>query len=974
MLEKNGWEMVKCVCRPHKRRTSYEKPNFLRQLQTCLYKQWLSLVQSPQSYIIVIVVPILTALILYMIQAAIYSESNLLTYVSKTSDEFVVRSDLTNQSWPSCKTIPKELIQKPCIDLSVCLQYVEDNTELDRIYEMLNLIIRRYQLENVRIYDNCSTFYFDMSDVLRDHDTIVGITFNNDNMIQLIAEAFGTNLKQSAIKSITGLVKLAYPKLNLSLGATQNANDRVITLYAPTMRYSPTLTPATQFLDGDINRNFFLPIFKSIYEAFAVIYQGAPADFELPYPEVVSWPHKAYKGFQPITMLVGTLVTLSSIALLSLLSSMLLSDLSHPCSSLMTFLGLSVPARILAWVIISLPVTILSPTILYICGIIMGIPLYSEYDWTIGYAPLLVFSLSLIPTALIISVACSRNIAYPALPTNNPTATATYIIGILALAATIILAPISSTVFKTNEVHSTTDMLNSLFKKPQESKLPVVVTSYILRQINFAVGLACCSLGIIDAEKRNSLGLPGDELWWVVWDMAWMTIASILIIGVKILIARRKSKACSCSCRNPKVVEDDLKAMLQKKQKGKTTSSSRLRSTSSVHKISDAAHQMFEQSSGLGIQLEESTSTQYISQAEPTRETYGHAPGVLDVLEALSDPLLIGDTLVIKDLKKKYGDFHALNGINFCVRPGTCVCLNGINGSGKSTLMHCLVRLDHLTSGEITFGRTIGFVSQFNTLWDNLNAAQHLRLVLKARGLDTSMDNVRSYLHEVGLHGVEKRRVGQFSYGMKRRTCLAMALCGQPALYILDEVTSGVDPGSKELIWGVIQRQLQKQAGVLLSTHSIRECEVLASKIIVIGAGKIAAIGSATELKQTHPYGYSVLLEAAKDATSDDLRNLIQGTSLETRILETAQNCASQRPVPGDQPKVGSVIVRRMTDSITMVDLPKLPQDFINTLYVHLQQQPCIKTVALRSPSLEPIFNEYAALSARRENGMPVSL
>ncbi|TNJ27790.1 ABC transporter family protein [Giardia muris] len=967
--------MAKCVCKPCKRRTSYERPSFLRQLQTCLYKQWLSLIQSPQSYIIVIVVPILTALILYLIQTAIYAESNLLTYVSHTSDEFVVRSDLSNQTWPSCKSIPKELIQKPCIDLAVCLQYVENATELDRIYEVLNLIIRRYQLENVKMYEDCSSFYFDMSDVLRDHDTIVGISFNNDNAIQTIAGAFGATLSQSMINMIVSLVSSSYPGLDLSLGSTQNKNDRVISLYAPTMRYSPTLTPATQFLDGDINRNFFLPIFKSIYEAFAVIYQGEPVDFELPYPEVVSWPHKAYKGFQPITMLVGTLVTLSSIALLSLLASMLLSDLSHPCSSLMTFLGLSVPARILAWVIISLPVTLISPTILYICGLIMGIPLYSEYNWKIGYAPLLVFSFSLIPTALIISVACSHNIAYPALPTNNPTATATYIIGILALTATIILAPISSTVFKTSEVHSTTDTLNSLFNKPQESKLPVVVTSYILRQLNFAVGLACCSLGIIDEERRNTLGLPGEELWWVVWDMVWMTLVAILIIGAKILLARQKSKACSCSCRNSRTVENDLKAMLQKQQKGKTTSSSRLRSASSVHKISDAAHQMFEQSSGPnGIQLEESTSTQYISQAEPIREMCGHAPGVLDVLEALSDPLLSDDILVIKDLKKSYSDFHALNGINFCVRPGTCVCLNGINGSGKSTLMHCLVRLDHLTSGEITFGRTIGFVSQFNTLWDNLNAAQHLRLVLKARGLDTSMENVRSYLHEVGLHGVEKRRVGQFSYGMKRRTCLAMALCGQPALYILDEVTSGVDPGSKELIWGVIQRQLQKQAGVLLSTHSIRECEVLASKIIVIGAGKVAAIGSATELKQSHPYGYSVLLEATKDATSDDLRSIVQGTSLETRILEAAQKCASQRPVTGDQPKAGTVVVRRMTDSITMVDLPKLPQDFINTLYVHLQQQPCIKTVALRSPSLEPIFNEYAALSARRENGMPVSL
>lgn len=209
----------------------------------------------------------------------------------------------------------------------------------------------------------------------------------------------------------------------------------------------------------------------------------------------------------------------------------------------------------------------------------------------------------------------------------------------------------------------------------------------------------------------------------------------------------------------------------------------------------------------------------------------------------------LSDTLIIRNLVKRYKDFKALSGIDMYIGPGECICINGINGSGKSTLLHCIVHLEQYSSGRISYPKTIGFVSQYNTLWDNLTASQHIKLMLRARGLPTTAANVSAALEEVGLGGVEKRKVGQFSYGMKRRTCLAMALAGRPSLFLLDEVTSGVDPGSKEKIWAVIQRQQQQRSAVVLTSHSIRECEILGTRIVIMGAGKVAAVGSSSELK-----------------------------------------------------------------------------------------------------------------------------
>ncbi|ESU44853.1 ABC transporter ATP-binding protein [Giardia duodenalis] len=944
----------------------YKRPNFFRQILTCLYKQWLSLIQSPQSYIIIFGVPVLTIFVLYIVQTAIYSQSSFLSYVSKTSKEFIERYPSDTIVWPTCANSDPELIQKNCVDFAVCIADASDQansgtkgtTDLAQTYEIVNFLIKRHNLQTVIIYDeDCSTFFYDLSDVLRPNDTVVALSF----------------------------------------GALQkDSGHKPVSIYSSSMRYQPKLTPDTRFVHFDSNRNMFVPVIKGIYEAFAVVYQDESSSFTIPSPRLVSWPHLAYNEYKPITMLVGMLVTLSSAALLSLLASMLLSDLSHPCCSLMEFLGLTVPARLIAWFIIAIPVAIIQPLMLYVSGIVMKIPIYSSIPARLGYFPLFVFSLTLIPTAMLISVCCSKNIAYPALPTNNPTSVATYIVGIITVMSIIILAPISSTVFKTSDVHSVSASINSIFGDTQEVGLPVKVTSYILRQINFAVGLACCSLGIIDSKNNlNSLGINEKELWWVLWDGVWMLLVAILITWIKILIAKTSSygKCCEstaskkesvCKAASSVSKPKETASLYSKKDPSQTRVRSLFEDGNSMRRNSitgEGSSTVLGYSSSTtvinAVQLEDSTSNNPISQSGMERSKGLHRPGEIEVLSILSDPVRLNDTLIIRNLVKKYKDFKALSGIDMYISPGECICINGINGSGKSTLLHCVVHLEQYSSGKISYPKTIGFVSQYNTLWDNLTASQHIKLVLRARGLPATAANVSAALEEVGLGGVERRKVGQFSYGMKRRTCLAMAIAGKPSLFLLDEVTSGVDPGSKEKIWAVIQRQQQLRSAVVLTSHSIRECEILGTRIVIMGAGKVAAVGSSSELKNSHVYGYSLTVEAvqADGVTAEQVMHNIHAAGILDGISDAAAALAmADADTVHGKLKVGKIKLRQVTSKIVIVELPKLPLSAVVAVYRGLKALEIVRSVALRSPNLEPIFTEYALLSERKDDGSAVSL
>ncbi|WP_063836489.1 ATP-binding cassette domain-containing protein [Streptomyces sp. NRRL F-5635] len=218
----------------------------------------------------------------------------------------------------------------------------------------------------------------------------------------------------------------------------------------------------------------------------------------------------------------------------------------------------------------------------------------------------------------------------------------------------------------------------------------------------------------------------------------------------------------------------------------------------------------------------------------------------------------------ISGLTKSYGDVHVLKGVDLQVERGTMLALLGPNGAGKTTLVRILSTLIGPTGGTaVVHGhdvvhqaagvrRSIGLVSQFMALdyvhsgRENLvmlGRLQHLRAPAARR-------RAEELLEQFDLVEAADRPVKTYSGGMRRRLDLAISLITAPPVLFLDEPTVGLDPRSRRTLWGVIRELLAKGSTILLTTQYLEEADQLADRVAVIDEGRIAAQGTATELKQ----------------------------------------------------------------------------------------------------------------------------
>lgn len=230
------------------------------------------------------------------------------------------------------------------------------------------------------------------------------------------------------------------------------------------------------------------------------------------------------------------------------------------------------------------------------------------------------------------------------------------------------------------------------------------------------------------------------------------------------------------------------------------------------------------------------------------------------------------DVVQVRELHKTYpgggccgsgAEVVAVDNISFSIRRGEILGLLGHNGAGKSTTINMLTGLVTPTSGQLLVAgldvqnsltqvrRLLGVCPQHDILWDELTAVEHLRLFAQLKGMGAPEAEREAWqkLKMVGLDGVGNDRVSTFSGGMKRRLSVAISAIGDPALMLLDEPSTGMDPVNQKQMWKLVQT-LKKDRAILLTTHSMREAEVLADRITVIAFGRICDTGTAFELKQ----------------------------------------------------------------------------------------------------------------------------
>ncbi|WP_048811301.1 ABC transporter ATP-binding protein [Thermococcus gammatolerans] len=208
----------------------------------------------------------------------------------------------------------------------------------------------------------------------------------------------------------------------------------------------------------------------------------------------------------------------------------------------------------------------------------------------------------------------------------------------------------------------------------------------------------------------------------------------------------------------------------------------------------------------------------------------------------------------IRGLKKSYGNFLALKGVNLEVEEGEILALLGPNGAGKTTLIRILAEGLGYDSGEVRiFGeplskrtaRFIGYVPQESIAYDFLTVEENLGFY--ADLYDAPSERVGELIERFSLP--PKKKAKELSGGFKRRLNLAIALLYEPEILILDEPSVGLDVSSRRELWNIILELREEGKTVLLATHYMEEAEALADRVAIMNEGRIIAVGTPEELK-----------------------------------------------------------------------------------------------------------------------------
>ena len=258
------------------------------------------------------------------------------------------------------------------------------------------------------------------------------------------------------------------------------------------------------------------------------------------------------------------------------------------------------------------------------------------------------------------------------------------------------------------------------------------------------------------------------------------------------------------------------------------------------------------------------------------------------------------NAIEVRRLTRRFGGFVAVSDVSFDVREGEIFGFLGSNGAGKSTTIRMLCGLLAPTSGHATVGgvdvtrdpegvkRRIGYMSQRFSLYELLTVDQNIRFFGGIYGLDDARlaERRRFVIDMAGLAGREQTLARDLAGGWRQRLALGCAILHEPRILFLDEPTGGVDPLSRRHFWRLIDTLSQSGVTVLITTHYLDEAE-RCHRVALIHAGKLAAIGTTTEVKQI--FSGRPILEIRTDRPVDAMRVLDATSGVEkTSLFGTA--------------------------------------------------------------------------------------
>ncbi|WP_328782001.1 ATP-binding cassette domain-containing protein [Streptomyces canus] len=270
-------------------------------------------------------------------------------------------------------------------------------------------------------------------------------------------------------------------------------------------------------------------------------------------------------------------------------------------------------------------------------------------------------------------------------------------------------------------------------------------------------------------------------------------------------------------------------------------------------------------------------------------------------------------------LRKSYGDKTVLDGIDIQVPAGTIFSLLGPNGAGKTTavkILSTLISADPGTGGIHIGGHdlaadpqgvraSIGVTGQFSAVDGLITGEENMLLMADLHHLPRSEGRrvAAELLERFDLTEAAKKPASTYSGGMKRRLDIAMTLVGDPRIIFLDEPTTGLDPRSRHTMWQIIRELVSDGVTVFLTTQYLEEADELADRIAVLHNGRIAAEGSAEQLKRLIPGGHVRLRFTDPDAYRS-------AASALREVTRDDESLALQLPSGGSQSELRAILDR----------------------------------------------------------------
>ncbi|MGA8113444.1 MAG: ATP-binding cassette domain-containing protein [Actinocatenispora sp.] len=303
-------------------------------------------------------------------------------------------------------------------------------------------------------------------------------------------------------------------------------------------------------------------------------------------------------------------------------------------------------------------------------------------------------------------------------------------------------------------------------------------------------------------------------------------------------------------------------------------------------------------------------------------------------------------------LVKRFGSTTALAGVDLRARTGTVLGVLGPNGAGKTTAVRVLATLLRADAGTARVGgfdvlaqahevrRLVGLTGQYAAIDEGLTGTQNLLLVGRLLGMSRSVARQRAaeLLRRFGLTEAGGRLAKTYSGGMRRRLDLAVSLVGRPAVLYLDEPTTGLDPHSRNELWGIVRGLVSDGSTVLLTTQYMDEADRLADDIVVIDQGRVIATGTPQELK-SKTGSQTLDIRPSDEGRLDEVAAIVEDV---TGVLPTRDGHRLSAAVA--DPAMPAAVLRRLdTAGITVVELAlRLPSldDVFLSLTGHRAEEP----------------------------------